>query len=398
MPPHQRCVFNYDNNITWNAQTDQANPNLIVAGMGKVRAQTIQFVDGRQGLIMSQMFNYYEEFRMTKCTIRYIPRYHSPEASQAFVAQYPWWAGPPGQTGQPQGPGYIDYARQFSSLVVENYFCETAELYLIADTNDTMVTQNNLQELYAVRGLPGAKSCKTTQETSITWTPHMFDVMLQQYTGEGQGDQSTGSVTGSSTSTNAIQMTTATTMPNPWRQTKIARAATDPSTLFLNQGEFMYGWKYYIYTPFNTVTGYSTGVGPVTVGMFRVEFEFEFRKPDWRPFVSAFGFNEEDHSREINLLRTLKGEHALLYINPGPTELTIRQQVEKRRLLEAGELPAADHFSGTKRLKDTLDDIKEQGKDTTTATSKPPPAGASQSTPGPRLFRTPLGHPGSART
>ena len=379
---HQRLHLNYDVNQQWQPfVSGTQNRRTVQAVAASLRVDDIFNFGILQGQAVVNMFNLYQEFRVASFKLSFIPRYESSQAALGYIQNQPSYQD---NTGLPS--------------YVENFFCETAEYILLMDKQDTFVTDNNLDEYYLLRSHPAAITGKTTERRFLAFAPQQYDINAAlvspvatnggQISGAYQGPAISN---GSGSAAANFQTDTTQTEVNAWRSTKVFTGITGSTpgavgNLVLNTGETLFGWRWYCYTPFNTValSGSST---VVTVGTFRVEWDLEFRNPEFRPYITSLGLVGE-RLEEIQLLRKLKGEeYLLLDHNQRPQFITAQKDAIKRTAESAGFTPALDPH---KTIAEDIQELKKQ-KAEREAKSASNPAPSSQQTPISQSARSALG-------
>lgn len=389
IPNTAHCIFNYDFRQSWTGRDTNNNQYVVYANIYNFEPVDVTFLPG---LSQTEIFNFhldmYQYYRCTKIRAEFIPRYRTGEAALAYCMNQ---------------NAVLNSAAGTSTLasgsqVVENLFCEEAALTVITDLDDTVVRQNSLDEYYMVRAHPQAVTKPLKSGIIMEWVPTMYDATLHIYGTEGMGEgnpQQTSNLQGTyqvplTNNAGSAQLDMVVPIAMPWMPTKISNSnqPTGTSAAF-NTTQTLFGMKSYIYTPFNTSQATSTE----TAGLWNITMEFDFKELEHRPFLATgTGISlRQNHiqTKDINVIRNLKGESHLLDYRKGEPEFSNKRK--KQQAIAEKEEPF-----GTDPV--PIGETDEQFLKKIKASANPQTAGPSQGTQSARADRTLLDRLGSKRT
>lgn len=384
--PHAAYRANYDAGLTWTATDASGNATVTNAYSDQVSAFDVAFYSTSQWTQLRAHFDWYQHFRCAGYSVEWIPRFRD---NDGVVAQILLDT----QIGSP--------ARLDNSVALCNFFAENAEITLIADLEDTIIRNNNIDEYLLVRANPKCHTGPVKKPLKLFFVPSMLDVTVSDMNGlestspennlQGQPVKNYAPTNSNSSTIGAITETSVVPEMNKWRSTKISAQTTTGATkgTSLNVNETLFGYKWYTYTPFNSASGVGSGNG-TTVGFLRVQSHWEFMDVEYRMFVQPPQVTmDAEQEKQLTLLRKIHGEKYMLQSHKHNPRLA------GPRIIEREVVEAAGHQVATQnRQRDTEEDIAAAKKQKTTP-ADPSPAQSSQGTPAPQKARYPLGLAGS---
>nr|QTE03522.1 MAG: hypothetical protein [Muscicapa latirostris CRESS-DNA-virus sp.] len=276
-------------------------------------------------------FNMYEQFKLCKVVIKYVPRWTQ------LIPIYIGEATVGGaqlnfvQAGSPDVPlNYGTSAAGVASFVPS--FMNNKEIFMISDYEDIItragVTAGAIDELYQARLQNGLRRCHQTQTCEIEILPHYTDVIQ-------------GVATENEPASNPISV-----LPKPteWFTTKVVNTGAG-NTVVLNLLQEFFGFKWWVYDPYNTSQFNTT----FNIGKFEATYFWTFRFLDNRALVSLVTITEPNEERakkrRLELLKHPGGQVMSAHQHRGSlqkTQLsTLAKVVARERLLESAP-PAVD--------------------------------------------------------
>lgn len=384
--PYATFNVNYDYKVRWNAVDANGFPTATNAYFDQIAVADVRQYTTQQWQMLQTYFGWYQQFRCKRYTLEWIPRFRDNSGVTCEVIN---------QIHQQQAP-----IHNIPSDIDSNFFAENTEITLVPDMDDTVVRSNNLDEYYLVRSQPYARTGPVKSPIKLTFDPHIFDVTAGAIAGTETADPQNATAASGSANyapansnpslTGAIIEEAVTPIKNPWRATKIG-ISLGTNVDQLNLYECMFGYKFYFYTPFNTVTAAAGTSITGSVGLMRCHVEWEFKMPEYKFFPAVVSLNTtEENEKQLTLLRKVHGETYLLNQAKKPPEFshTPIRQAQRASAENAGH--TLDEPNAKRTRKEDYQEVIATAKQ-----ANPSPAPTSHQTPAGPKARFPLGLNGS---
>lgn len=375
---------NFDSTTSWGTDSAlvarQVENNGVVVNLLMLQ-NSVTFDQNRA---LRAMLNLYEEFTVREISVEWIPRF--PHILAANTAANMGLAGVGG------------FSKELINLYYR-FFCESAEVWMVPDMDDTQVANNDAGSFYLARSKPGAVHATTVESCKLTFSPHIQDMVLTQLGNTVAGGVASGlyaplasiSMTDSGAGAGSLRVGTV-SKPMGWLPTRIYTAengSTGPTGQDFNVFQTLFGFKYWFYTPFNST---SDNFNRGNVGIFRYNFQLAFRKPETRQWlIPSSEFIESSSSfKKRKLLAELTGEQLLSHgVRP---EFTVTQKYHNDKIAAEGKQPAvnAPHDFVSEEELDRKLDVAIKAAEAKRATQSTTPTPVTAEGPKQSALSTPL--------